>query len=226
MRVTTVPTATPAPSSNLVPFSIEAGDGAVLTAHFYPPETSPAPGVLLLHMWQRQKEDWAPFASQLQQEGYAAMTLDLRGHGESEGTTEGTLDPQLWTDDILRAWTVMAEQPSVDAERTAIIGASIGANLALRTAAIEERVRAVGLLSPGLEYHGVTTLEAMAAYGERPALIVVSQDDPTAAESAEELAQEGQVLTIYPQGGHGTELLTSQPDLVGLLLGWLDRQLR
>ena len=226
VRVTTAPTPTPTPSTDFVTFNIEAADGATLVGHFYPPESSPAPAVLLLHMWQRQKEDWAAFASRLQQEGYAAMTLDLRGHGESEGTAEGPLDQRLWTDDILRTWTVMAEQPSVDMERTAIVGASIGANLALRVGAIEERIQAVVLLSPGLDYHGITTLEAMEVYGERPALIVASQDDPPAAEAAQELAQGGQALTIYPEGGHGTELLTTQPDLVNLMLGWLDRQLR
>ena len=226
VRVTTAPTVTPTPSTNFVTFSIEAMDGATLMAHFYPPESSPAPGLLLLHMWQRQKEDWVSLASRFQQQGYAVMTLDLRGHGESEGTAEGTLDPELWTDDIVRAWTVMAEQPSVDAERTAIVGASIGANLALRAAAIEERVEAVVLLSPGLDYHGITTQEAMDEYGERPALIVASADDPYAAESAEELAQGGKVLTIYPEGGHGTELLTTQPDVVNLMLGWLNQQLK
>jgi pimeloyl-ACP methyl ester carboxylesterase len=225
VRVTTMPTPTPTPSTDFVTFSIEAADGATLTARFYPPETSPAPGVLLLHMWQRQKGDWASFASRLQQEGYAAMTLDLRGHGASEGTAAGTLDQRLWTDDIVRAWTVMAEQPSVDVERTAIVGASIGANVALRAAAFEDRVQAVVLLSPGLDYHGITTLEAMTEYGDRPALIVASQEDAYAAESAEELAQGGKVLTLYPGSGHGTELLATQPDVVNLMLGWLNQQL-
>jgi alpha-beta hydrolase superfamily lysophospholipase len=220
-----MPTPTPTPSTDFVTFSIEAADGATLTARFYPPETSPAPGVLLLHMWQRQKGDWASFASRLQQEGYAAMTLDLRGHGASEGTAAGTLDQRLWTDDIVRAWTVMAEQPSVDVERTAIVGASIGANVALRAAAFEDRVQAVVLLSPGLDYHGITTLEAMTEYGDRPALIVASQEDAYAAESAEELAQGGKVLTLYPGSGHGTELLATQPDVVNLMLGWLNQQL-
>jgi alpha-beta hydrolase superfamily lysophospholipase len=229
VRGTTPPTATPPPSTDFRAFSFEALDGVTLAGAFYPPETSPAPGVLLLHMWQRKKEDWATLATQLQQNGYAVLALDLRGHGESGGEASPPLDGDLWTDDVRRAWAVMADQPSVDGERTAIVGASIGANLAIRAAAEEEAVRAVALLSPGLDYHGIATEEAMVAYGERPVLIVASEDDAYAAESAHrlaELAQGSQALTLYPRAGHGTAMLGSQPDLPSLILGWLGRQLR
>ena len=75
------PTATPHPSTDFYTLAIATEDGATLVGAFYPPETGPAPGVLLLHMLGHQKEDWAPFATQLQQAGYAVLAMDLRGHG-------------------------------------------------------------------------------------------------------------------------------------------------
>ncbi len=223
-RVTTTPTATPVSSTHYRLLSFTTADGVTLVGAFYPPSTPPAPGVLLLHMMGRQKEDWAPFATRLQEEGYAVLALDLRGHGESGGEPDWAAMP----DDVARAWATLVAQPEVDPEQTAIVGASIGANLALVAAAAEPRVRAVVLLSPGLDYRGVRTEEAIVAYGERPILIVASQDDAYAAESAQRLdglAQGPHVLTLYPSAGHGTHMFGPQPDLSDLILSWLRLQL-
>lgn len=227
-RVTTAPSPTPPPSTNFRPLSIPVEGGVTLSGVFYPPPSSPASGVLLLHMWRGQKEDWAPFATQLQEAGYAVLAVDLRGHGESGGTAE-SVEPQQWTQDVVQVWQVLVEQPEVDGQRTAIIGASIGANLALRAAAEVEQVRGVALLSPGLDYYDVTTEEAMTAYGDRPVLIAAADGDTYAADSAQrlaELAQGSPVLTLYPGSAHGTNLFAAQRDLEDLLLGWLAQPLR
>ena len=62
-------------------------------------------------------------------------------------------------EDLLRVWQAMVEREDVDETNTAIIGASIGANMALVTAANEAEIDTVVLLSPGLDYFGVTTDE-------------------------------------------------------------------
>jgi len=223
VRVTTPPTATSPPSTNVRRLTLTAADGVTLVGAFYPPPEAPAPGVLLLHMAGRRKEDWAQFATRLQEAGYAVLALDLRGHGESSGEPDWATMP----DDVARAWAVLIGRPEVDPGRTAIVGASIGANLALVIAAEEPQVRAVVLLSPGMDYRGIQTEEAMTAYGERPVLIAASQDDAYAAESAQVLdglAQGQHVLVLYPRAGHGTDMFGPQPDLPGLILSWLNKQ--
>lgn len=223
-RVATQPTPTPLPSSDFQLLTIPAADGVTLVGAFYAPDNVPAPTVLLLHQVGGQKEDWAAFATQLQVAGYAVLAPDLRGHGESEGETEWA----VMADDVARALETLADQPEVDAERIAIVGASIGANLALVGGTAAPSVRAVALLSPGLDYRGVRTEEAMIAYGDRPILIAASQEDTYAVSSAqtlERLAQGQPVLAIYDGAGHGTEMLARQPDLNDLLLSWLQMQL-
>lgn len=223
-RVTTAPTATPFPSTDFRPVVL-AADGTTLVGSYYPPATAPAPAVLLLHMTGGQKEDWAFLATRLQEAGYAVMALDLRGHGESSGTVDWTTAP----DDGERAWVALATQREVDKQRTAIVGAGIGANLALAVAAAEPQVRAVALLSPLPDDQGVPSGEAISTYGERPLLIVVSEEDPHAAESAAalaELAPASPVLTIYQGADHGIQMFVSQPGLTSLLLGWLGVHLR
>jgi len=225
VRVTTPPTATPFPSYDLRRITVAAADGVTLVGDLYPPDDTPAPGVLLLHMEGGQKEDWASFATRLQEAGYAVLALDLRGHGESGGEVDWAAGP----DDVGRAWAVLVAQPEVDPERTAVVGAGVGANLALGVAAARPQVRAAVLLSPGLDYEGVSIEERMAAYGERPVLIVASQDDVHAAESAQTLAGAAlgeHVLMLYRDAGHGTGMFERQPDLTDLLLGWLQTQLR
>lgn len=49
----------------------------------------------------------------------------------------------------------------------ALVGASIGANYALRALAADEKLRGAVLLSPGLDYHGVTAADrVLKALGE------------------------------------------------------------
>ena len=222
-RAPSVPTPTPTPSTNYRRLSVTAADGVRLAGLFYPPDAIPAPGILLLHMAERQKEDWVFLASRLQEAGYGVLAVDLRGHGESQGEMDWAAMP----DDALRSWAALLAQPEVDSARCAVVGAGLGANLALVTAAADPSVTAMVMLSPGLEDHGVGTEDAISAYGDRPALIVASQDDLSAAESAltlHELAQTPPVLVLYPSAGHGTEMLARQPDLIPLIVSWLTAQ--
>jgi alpha-beta hydrolase superfamily lysophospholipase len=84
------------------------------------------------------------------------------------------------------------------------------------------------LLSPGLDYRGVTTENRLADYGERPLLIVASEDDNYSANSSRTMAEtavgETQVK-IYEKAGHGTNMFAPQPDLTPLIVEWLAQHL-
>ncbi len=204
---------------------VTAADGLRLVGTFSPGAgAGPRPAVLLLHMLGSNREAWAPLAPELADVGYSVLALDMRGHGETGGAPDWTLAG----DDLTRVWQVLSGRPDVDAGRTAIIGASIGANLALVVAAEIPAVRTVVLLSPGLDYRGVQTEAAMTAYGDRPVLIVASAEDGYAADSSRRLAglAPGAALTIYEGAGHGTTMLIREPGLTDLILDWLRRHSR
>lgn len=223
-RVPSEPTATPTVSPNYRHIIIPIEGEVFLSSSFYPPESSPAPGILLLHMENGRQEDWAGFATYLREIGYAPMTLDLRGHGESSGEIDWSSMPA----DVLMAWNALTAQSEVDPTTSMVVGAGAGADLALIAAAAEPNVFALILISPSINEFGLQTEEAMITYGERPVLIIASDDDPYSAEAAmtlSELAQGSLALSFYSEAGRGTDMLTQQPDLTSLILGWVRSQL-
>ena len=201
--------------------TIEAVDGLQIAGTFYPTQgDGRQPAVLLLHMLNSNRIVWADFAAQLNESGYSVLAVDMRGHGE----TGGVKDWELAADDLGRAWDFLAHQPNVDAGKTAIIGGSIGANMALIAGANDPNVAGVALLSPGLDYAGVKTENALAEYGDRPLLIVASEEDNYAANSSMTLADlsSQSQLIMYNGAGHGTRMFDAEPTLAQTLIDWLN----
>ena len=201
---------------------IEASDGLILIGTYYTPadSESPWPGVILLHMLWSDRSAWDEYAYELAGNGFAVFALDMRGHGE----TGGEVNWDLAAEDIRLIWDNLSEREEIDPARMGIVGASLGANMALVSGANEPEVRTVILLSPGLSYAGVETTVAIKAYGERSVFIVASQEDTYAADSSEklnELALGESKLEMYQDAGHGTFMLENQPELRGGIIDWL-----
>jgi pimeloyl-ACP methyl ester carboxylesterase len=64
-------------------FSLTSEDGLRLAATYRPGARPGAPAVLLLHGVKASRGSTAPLAEWLSELGYAALTIDFRGHGES-----------------------------------------------------------------------------------------------------------------------------------------------
>lgn len=223
-----MPTSTPDPLAPVV-VTIEGVDRITSTGTFYPGTgQAPWPGIILLHMSGDNRQVWEEngFAELLVENGYAVLAIDIRSHGDSGG------DPS-WDNaeaDGRRWWNYFSGRDDIDPYRTALVGGSIGANLALFTAYQKSDVRTVVLLSPGLTYNNADLEGAMSEYGDRPLLIVASNDDLfPAAEDTHILAAlaSGEVETlIYLDAGHGTDMLGAKPELSDLIVDWLNRHVK
>lgn len=218
-----------APEMQAEEVSIAAADGLNLIGTLYrsPDDTPSSPGVLLLHMLNSNRTVWEQtgLVAALVDEGYVVLALDMRGHGDTGGSQDWDQSP----DDIHRVWEFLHQQPGVNGDRTALIGASIGANEALIAAADEPAITSVILLSPGLVYRGVKTEPAMSAYGDRPILLVASEDDSYSADSIRQLAElstHEADLQIFTNAGHGTNMFAAAPGLPNLIIDWLDMVLK
>lgn len=191
------------------------------------------PAAILLHMLPADRRSYDDFGSELAAAGFSVLAPDSRGHGDSlkhNGNVErytdfGDAEHGSSVADVAAAKAFLAEK-GADTSRTVIVGASIGANFALDYAASDADVRAIVLLSPGLNYHGVTTAEAMSAYGDRPAYLAASEEDSYAADSVgklHEIARNAE-LALFENAGHGTNILLAEPSLADKLVTWLAAQ--
>jgi len=191
------------------------------------------PAAVLLHVLQADRRSYDDFGSGLAAAGFNVLALDSRGHGESvkhNGKVErytdfGDDEYRSSVADVAAAKTFLAGK-GADTSRTVVVGASIGANLALNYAASDVDVRAVVLLSPGLNYRGVATADAMSAYGDRPAYLVASEEDSYSADSVgklHEIAGNAE-LALFKDAGHGTNILLAEPSLAAKLVTWLAAQ--
>ncbi len=227
--------------------TFKARDGLVLTATYSPPAEPKAACVVLLHMLCGKRQDWNDLVPDLRKAGYAVLAIDMRGHGDSKAG--GKVDMEELDDkkaepicaqmaqDVAAAVAYLKGREEVDSTRIVLIGGSIGANVALNHAARDASVRSVVLLSPGLEYMGIKTKDAMKSCVKRPVLLVASSPDTESVKCVEALVNVAKgsktvqskifdsKLTMGPNGQplmpHGTGLLTAEKETIPLVLQWL-----
>lgn len=206
-------------------YTIAMEDGLQIIGDLYVPDADePLPGIVMTHMLNSDRTVWGNLPEEVAKACYVVLNIDLRGHGQ----TGGDADWELAVQDVQQVLQTLSEMEAVNADSLALIGASIGANVALNAAANTPAVQTVILLSPGLDYAGLTTLDAMESYGERPVMIVASDEDQYAADSSRQLDEaalgESQLI-MYSGAGHGTAMFSSEPGLQQAILDWLANQL-
>lgn len=208
-------------------------DGVTIVGNYYPNREAKYAGILI-HQRPATKESFDDLASFLRKEGYALLAIDLRGHGESTLSVSGKLDynkftPQEEQNSIndLEGASLFLEKEGFPKSRQFLIGASIGANLSFQFLSENPEIKAVVLLSPGLNYRGII-LERFKKEGLGDKIFIVSAlDDSQAVEGGRTLKSWYSQATYieYPQGGHGTNLFKTQPDLKEKILFWLREKL-
>jgi pimeloyl-ACP methyl ester carboxylesterase len=202
--------------------SLKATDGSKVHANSSVAHKA-TKGVVLAHMLGRDSSDWESLTKRLNAANMTTIAVDLRGHGKSDkaGTTLTEADYAAMVQDVAAGAAWLRAR---GVNEVTCIGASIGANLCARLGASDPEIVNLVLLSPGLNYKGVTSGDAIQSYGDRPVLIVASEDDrfaPRSASLLEDVAK-GQVhYELLDDGGHGTKMLTRDARLEGMVLSWV-----
>jgi len=206
--------------------SIKTEDGFEIISSFY--KSNSDDGIILLHMLNRDRNDWNAFAEQLQKEGYNVLSIDLRGHGQSLKKDGRSIGWQIFSTKDFNdmVFDVKASKDFLENKgitKISLIGASIGANTALNYVGEDIEIKTVILLSPGLDYRGVKIENTIKDYENRPILIVASEDDEYSATSSKaliELAVGKKELKMYTNAGHGTKMF-SNTDLDKVIINWV-----
>jgi pimeloyl-ACP methyl ester carboxylesterase len=208
------------------PVVFQSLDGTALAGEFFESSNRPSPGVVLVHMLSRNKGDWHGLPDRMRDAGITALTFDLRGHGSSSGSAG---DLQAMIQDVRAAAQWLATRQNVRPDAIGVVGASLGASLALLAAVELPQVRVIGLLSPSLDYRGLRTDTALVKrLGSRSLWLAASSEDPLALRTLRDMAAESsgpREQLVSGTAAHGTRLLERDEDVGRALLDWLRRSL-
>lgn len=133
------------------PVTLElAGAGVTLRADTWgSPEAAP---VVLLHGGGQTRHSWSGTARALARDGWYAIALDMRGHGESDWSPDGEYGLERFREDLCCVLSSLER-------KAAVVGASLGGMTALLTegTATEPMTAALVLvdIAPRIEPNGV-----------------------------------------------------------------------
>lgn len=153
-------------SSNIVENSQNVVDGITvkhltlstavgdLAANLYLPEGKEAndlPLVIVTGAWTSVKEQMpATYAKALTKQGYAALTFDFRGWGQSADTVQYLEDPQRKTEDIRAVIDVAVGLDQVDSNRVYGMGICASAGYMLDAVDHNPRIQKAAVVAPWL----------------------------------------------------------------------------
>ena len=224
--------------------SLQTRDGWTLSANYRPAEPE-RPTLILLHDVGARRQDWHPLIAAALKRGFGFLAFDFRGHGQSQNAPEG--QPAQWNkfstskgnnewenmrEDLVAALSFL-EGKGVAAEDIVLGGADVGSSLALKYAAVHKEIPLVFLLSAGLSYREVLTVNAMRQFKNRPLLFVVAEDDRASGIATgllssiarQNLGEESVTILKVPIR-HGTKILAADKEISGKILDWIDEPVR
>jgi len=202
---------------------LTAEDGTRLTAER---EGSGASGVVLVHGDGGSSADWKSLVGRLASNGYSVLAVDLRGHGGSKPPDSPADDDYLVMEKDVNAAVVWLKKNG--SENITVIGASLGANVALAASASNDAIDSVVMISPTLSAKGVKASAAIGALGNRSLMLVASDAETLQAKAVQLLSAKAQGpnhAELLSAAGSGTRLLNTAPELEGLLFAWLNGSL-
>ena len=165
---------------------VETKDKFVLRGDFWKPrKKGRAPAALLIHDTLRDRSDYSAIAKNLNKRGFAVLSIDLRGHGQSatEEFNFSKLDKEkqtiAWTLAIrdLEACTAwLRKRDDVHMSNLSLVAHGSSSILAARYAERDENVRCVALLAPGADDLAKDLPRTLKKIAGMPTLVVTEKD--------------------------------------------------
>lgn len=235
-------TGTAAPGGATLPFvsegeavEIKTRDNLTLKGSFYAPKKKGyrAPAALLVHGAGEDRIQLEKIGVTLQKRGFAVLSIDLRGHGDS------TCDECDWAkmseEDRERTWayalrdlaagaTYLRSRDDVHTSNLSIVGVRSGSAIAARYAKSDENVRALVMIAPQANELGFDISADLNELGGMPTLILAAKDGRNLADRMQLAAHSAngdlEYVVVKALKNEETDVL-SDKRLNGELSGWL-----
>ena len=214
---------------------IRASDNTELAASFFPPidkasAGSPTPGVLMVHDAGADRHQLDDMAQKLQKAGFAVLTVDLRGHGQSRGENGAwsELDDEeksrVWalaTLDIEAAADWLLSQGQVHSTNLSVVGLGSGCALALRHAKRDENVRCVVLMGPRSKDFGFDVAADLQKIEGLPTLVLAAKDDEEVRSMVEAANGESQPFVELDYAAQRGPAVIEDRKVPGKVVTWI-----
>ncbi len=204
---------------------IKASDGTQLHADWVPPKTKKQPVILAFHMKENDRTAWKPFQDVAVKEGVGLLAIDMRGHGKKAKRPRPN-DKKLFSKlhmDVAAAHKFVRKK-GIHTKRIILIGAEIGCGAILQWAANHDTYAAAILLSPGTQFSGISSVQDIKKWSDRPLLMVAAADEVESGANILYKAmgnhRQGIVLSLPQKNVRGTQMLSKVPRLSQRLIEW------
>ncbi|CCN34748.1 conserved exported hypothetical protein [Vibrio nigripulchritudo SO65] len=164
-----------------------------LSANLYlPAGVDKPPVVIVTGAWTTVKEQMpATYAEALVEKGYAAVTFDFRGWGESKDMIQFLEDPTRKTEDIRAVIDAISKLDSIDGQRIAGLGICASSGYMLDATAGNSLIKAVAVVAPWLHDKAMATT----IYGGEESVTSLLAAAETAENSSEPIYLEAASVT-------------------------------
>jgi len=237
--VASKPAVVPAPAARAV--TLTTSDGWTLASVFRPPQDDKHM-LVFLHSHKEDSAIWKTLAARAEAQGYGTFLIDFRGHGGSTAGPGGTtlthtsFDRDIagpdnnynkMTEDVNAALKFLSAE-GIDENRVVLVGAGLGANIAIKSAAAHPDIFGMALFTPTLNANrGVLTVNPLRGYGRRPAFVAASVENSRLYQEVSVLrailyhsAGAENVTFVTEKKGDSAELIT--PAVTSTFLLWLN----
>jgi len=187
-----------------------------------------APAVILIHQGGSDRSEWDDVVPRLVERGRIVLAYDVRGHGASDpvdSIRELFDDPRQAPRDLDAVVAYLRGREEVDGARLAVVGASIGGNLACVASArgLVETAVAISVKTSAVEHLAATDEPDL-----RSLFLISSAGDQGGQRAA--WAEELYARTKAPRklrivegsSSHGVSIFRDDPGVVDEILEWLE----
>jgi len=203
--------------------TVATGDFRQLSIRHFAPLDSSAPTIIIVHDWALPCDQWTDIAERLQGLGFGVLLFNLRGHGGSSTAYYFMNNAQI-AQMHFDVEAAVSFARSRGGARVFILGAGLGANLAINQAITDGTIAKVVAVSPGLNYRGNRIDQAPEELEPDRLMLIASLEDVYSVYTVRQLQRryaEPPRVHLYNNAGHGVWILKRLGSSVDTIASWL-----
>lgn len=223
-------------------YTVTTSDNHLINAYLSYPKNKQKgfPTVILLHSIGRNSKPFIPLQRDLNNEGYAVLRVDFRGHGKSvydkslrqrSWITYKNSDFEKYPKDVIEVIEkIKKETKKANLDNYVILGSDIGANTAVLIAKeLQAKPKALVLISPQMTFKGLYIPVALTEIGKTPILAISSKTNNRFMQEQEKLSRFAQgtfdVLNVE-KGGADMFVFKQYPEMQPQVIDWIKQYLK